>query len=408
MHIVLLHQYHHNPDCPAMCRHYDFTARWARNHRVTIIGSDAWESKRITTDYPWVPEGVDLVSVRVPYDNQMSTRRRLVAFASYARKAYAAAMALKDVDVVVGTSTPLSVAWAARRVARKLGVPFVFEVRDLWPDFPIEMGAISNPLAQKWLRGKESELYRSADHVVTLSPDMSDHVLSKGALERQVSTILQGSDVERAGLARESDVAGRLRNEFDLGDARVLLYAGAFGRANDIPTLLAAARQMIDHTDVVFAFVGHGYYTDLIASEARRLPNVRLVAPVPRHAVFDWFATASLALVSFVDVPSVAASSPSKLFDAMATGCPVVVTNPGWTKELVEKDGCGWYTPAGDPDQMASALQNILDDQDLLERAGENAVRVARERFDRNSLADTFENILLETVSQHSARLQAS
>jgi glycosyltransferase involved in cell wall biosynthesis len=138
------------------------------------------------------------------------------------------------------------------------------------------------------------------------------------------------------------------------------------------------------------------------------LPNVRLVAPVPRHAVFEWFSTASLSLVSFVDVPSVAASSPSKLFDAMATACPVLVTNPGWTRQLVEENGCGWYTPAGDPDRMASALKDILDDHDMLERAGENAVRVARVRFDRNSLADTFENILLETVSRHSARLQPS
>jgi glycosyltransferase involved in cell wall biosynthesis len=406
MHIVLLHQYHHNPDCPAMCRHYDFAARWAQRHDVTIIGSDAWLSKRITNDYPWTPAGVRLKSLSVPYDNRMSARQRLLAFATFATKARSSAASIHDADVIIGTSTPLTVGWAAQRAAAKLDVPFVFEVRDLWPDFPIEAGAIRSRRLQRWLRRKERDLYGGADHVVTLSPDMTAHVLGRGGEPHRVSTILQGSDVRLARKARESEAGLRLRDRHGMDEGRVILYAGAFGRANAIPTLLEAARLLEPQDELTFVFVGHGYHTGTIESAARSTGNIRLIAPVPRHAIFDWFAAADLSIASFVGLPSVAASSPSKLFDSLATGCPVIVTNPGWTKSLVEEHQCGWYSPAEDAEALAATITRVLEDHEGLERARRSAVQLAHEQFDRHRLADDFESILVEVVDRDSRRLQ--
>lgn len=391
-----------------MCRHYDFAERWAERHRVTIIGSDAWEAKRITYDYPWVPDGVDLRSLHVPYDNSMSSRERLWAFASFARKARAAASAIRDADVVIGTSTPLSVGWAADRAAARLGVPFVFEIRDLWPDFPIEMGAIGSAQLRRWLLRREGDLYRAADHVVTLSPDMSTHVRNRGIDGSRVSTVLQGSDIRRASAARNEPATAELRRRHQLGDARIVLYAGAFGRANAIPTLLAAAQSLQSLSNILFVFVGHGYHTGTIERQARNSSNIRLLPPVPRHAIFDWFALASLSVVGFVDVPSVAASSPSKLFDSLAAGCPVIVTNPGWTKELVEENRCGWYTPAEDADSLSDLIAQLLRDPAGLQGVGRNGQRLAQQQFDRVQLADRFEDILAETVDRHTRRLQSN
>ncbi|MDX1740429.1 MAG: glycosyltransferase family 4 protein, partial [Rhodothermales bacterium] len=290
--------------------------------------------------------------------------------------------------------------------ARRLGVPFVFEVRDLWPDFPIEMGAIRSKRIQTWLRDREASLYGTADHIVTLSPDMTSHVMSRGGSSHRVSTVLQGSDVGRAMKARESGVRSRIRSEHRLDRSHVILYAGAFGRANAIPHLLQAARSLRASREFVFVFVGHGYHTGTIETAARQSDNIRIIPPVPRHAIFDWFAAADLSIASFVNVPSVAASSPSKLFDSLAAGCPVVVTNTGWTKRLVEEHGCGWYSPAEKPDALAATISRIFDDPDTIRRAGKAGMQLARERFDRIQLADDLESILVDVVDRHSSRLQ--
>lgn len=396
MHIAVFSQYHTNPDCPATSRHYALLAYIARTHRVTLISTAAWAGQRLSREFAWVPPGVELRTVHVPYTNRMGRARRALAFAHYAAGAVREGLRMDRPDVIWGISTPLTAAWAAARVARWRRVPWVFEVQDLWPSFPIAMGAVPTIWAQKRLFGLERQLYHSATHIVPLSPDMSRYVEAVGVPAAKITTILNGTDLELAARATPATVAA-LRREHGLAGKRVVLYAGTFGRANDIPSLIAAAELLAARQpEVVWVFLGHGFQEPLLQAAAARCPAIRLVGGQPRHAVFSWFALAQVSVVSFLGLPVLDANSPAKLYDSLAVGTPVIVTNEGWTKTLVEQHGCGWFVPAGQPQQLAEQLAGLLSERGrtVLPRAGDQGKALANGAFDRQELAQRMQNIL--------------
>jgi hypothetical protein len=151
MHIAVFSQYHTNPDCPATSRHYTLLAHIAKTHRVTLLTTPAWKSQRLTREFSWVPPGVKIREADVPYENRMGPARRALAFAQYAAWAVRDGLRIEKPDVIWGISTPLTAAWAAAQVARWRRVPWVFEVQDLWPAFPIAMGAVPTALARQQL-----------------------------------------------------------------------------------------------------------------------------------------------------------------------------------------------------------------------------------------------------------------
>ncbi|MBD2724481.1 glycosyltransferase family 4 protein [Hymenobacter armeniacus] len=395
MHIAVFSQYHTSPDCPATSRHYTLLAHMAKMHRVTLLTTPAWRSQQLTHEFPWVPLGVEIREANVPYENKMGPARRALAFAQYAAWAVREGLKIDRPDVIWGISTPLTAAWAAAQVARWRRVPWVFEVQDLWPSFPIAMGAVPTALARQQLYRLEKALYQSARAVLPLSPDMTRYVTDLGIAPKKVTTVLNGTDLALAARATPAAVA-RLRQEQGLTGKQVILYAGTFGRANDMPTLVAAAEAMAaEGRDVVWLFLGHGFYEPLIAAAAARWPeHIRLVGGLPRHEVFGWFALADVSVVSFLNLPVLDANSPAKLYDSLAVGTPVIVTNRGWTKKLVERHACGWYVPAGDALALAAKLRELLAQPSALLHAGEQGRRLAIESFDRMQLATTVQQVL--------------
>ncbi len=395
MHVAVFSQYHTNPDCAATSRHYTLLAHLAKTHRVTLLTTPAWESQRMTQEFAWMPEGVELRQTNVRYDNRMGPARRALAFAQYAAWAVREGLRIDKPDVIWGISTPLTAAWAAARCARVRRVPWVFEVQDLWPSFPVAMGAVPTALARQQLFALEKRLYQSARHIVPLSPDMTRYVTGLGIAPEKVTTVLNGTDLALAARATPAAVAA-LRRAEGLEGQRLVLYAGTFGRANDIATLVAAAETLVAaEAAVTWLFLGDGHHRPLVAAAAARWPGrIRLVGGQPRHAVFTWFALAEVSVVSFLNLPVLDANSPAKLYDSLAVGTPVVVTNRGWTKALVEREGCGWYAPAGDAPALAERLRGLLAQPEASRAAGQRGRELAARKFDRNGLAATMQRIL--------------
>ncbi|RZK32431.1 MAG: glycosyltransferase, partial [Hymenobacter sp.] len=237
--------------------------------------------------------------------------------------------------------------------------------------------------------------------VVPLSPDMSRYVTALGIPAGKVTTLLNGTDLDLAARATPAAVAA-LRHAQSLEGQKVVLYAGTFGRANDMPTVVAAAEALVAADPAVtWLFLGHGYYAPLVAAAAARWPGrIRLVGGQPRHAVFSWFALADVAVVSFLGLPVLDANSPAKLYDALAVGTPVVVTNQGWTKALVEQHGCGWYAPAGDAAALVARLRAVLADPISLAAAGTRGQALAQAKFDRIELAEQMQEILEQAAKR--------
>ena len=395
MHVAVFSQYHTNPDCPATSRHYTLLAHLAKTHRVTLLTTPAWKSQRLTHEFAWVPEGVEIREAAIPYENKMGPARRALAFAQYAVWAGREGRRIDKPDVIWGISTPLTAAWAAAQVARWRRVPWVFEVQDLWPAFPVAMGAVPTALVRQQLYHLEKRLYQSARHILPLSPDMARYVTDLGIPAAKVTTVLNGTDLELAACATPEAVE-KLRQVHGLTGKRVILYAGTFGRANDIPTLVAAAEAMAaEDLNTVWFFLGHGFFEPLAAAAAARWPGrIRLVGGQARHEVFAWFALADVSVVSFLGLPVLDTNSPAKLYDSLAVGTPVVVTNVGWTKKLVEQHACGWYVPAGAAPALAAQLRALLGNPALLAAAGANGRALAAREFDRQQLAARVQELL--------------
>lgn len=397
MHIAVFYQHYNNPDCPSTARFYSFFRRWVPRHQISLIASSAHRLRRLTHAFEWVPPGVDLHQLDVPYENAMDARSRLWAFAHYAARAFFVGLRIPRPDIIVGISTPLTAALAAAAVARLRGVPWVFVVQDLWPDFPIQMGAVPQPWLRRMLYALERRLYRSATHVIAFSPDMAAHIQGKDVPPEHLTMQFNGTDFDLIDACTDADVTA-LREAWDLEDKRVVLYAGTFGRANDIQTLLRTAARLRHRDDVRLVFVGDGFHAPEVREMATHVPTVVAVPPQPRHQAFAWFKLANVSLVSFLDLPVLAANSPAKFFDSLGTGTPVIVTNPGWTKEFVETHECGWYVPASDPGALADRLESVLSDPARLAAAGRRGAEVARQQFDREGLAQRTVHILTEAA----------
>ena len=404
MRIAVFFQYYHTPDCPTAARPYALVKRLARDHDVTVITTRAWEPKRAAERFPWAPPGVRLVRFDVPYRNAMSARERLAAFGRYAAQAVAHGLRMPRPDVILGSSTPLTTAAAAATVAQARGVPWIFEVRDLWPDFPVQMGALPRGV-RSLLYGLEFALYRSAAHVVALSADMALHVRS-GAPTAPVTTLEYGADMGLVD-AIDDDTRRGLRTRFDLDRPHLVLYAGTFGRANAIPTLLDAAQRLADRDDVLVAFAGDGHHAGRVARAAERHAHLRRLPPLPYPEALALFRLADVSLVPFRDRPILATNSPAKFFDSLAVGTPVVVTNPGWTRRAVEAHGCGWAVPPEDPAALAGCLRRVLDAPGDRRSAGERGEALARARFARAGHMDRYA-ALVERVGHGENRASAT
>ena len=380
MHIAVFVQHYHTPDCPTAGRPHALVCALAAHHDVTLITANMGRKRRITNSYRWVPPGVTHHEVPVPYQNEMNAAQRLVSFGRYAAQAALRGLAAGPPDIVLASSTPLTVPVVGALVARRYGVPWVFEVRDLWPDFPIQMGAVPAAGAQRALYALERYLYRDARHVVALSPDMARHVRRRSGHNR-VSMNPYGTDLSllRRAPTREAEALCPLQD-----GQRLVLYAGSFGRANALPTLLDAARRLRDRLDIVWAFVGSGYYQPDIEAAAQRLPNVRMLPPQPYSRTLALFKHATLSITSFVDRHVLRTNAPSKLMDSLAAGTPVIVTNPGWTKELVTSGRCGWYVPPENPEGLAACICQYMEQPSYVRaRWSRNAIHLAHSRFDR-------------------------
>jgi len=399
-HLLILYQHYRSPDCPANARVRSLLRTLRPHAEITLITSDAWRKSRQTDHFSWFPNGIDAIEVSVPYANRMTTPQRIWSYSSFALQALWHGVRHTDPDLVYGISTPLSTAGTAALVARQHGVPWIFELHDLWPSFPIQMGAVPFEWLQLALYRWERALYESAVQIVTMSPDMTAHVENTGPSADRVTTVLPGSEPEFLN-SPSAPAPDHLRRKHELPDTPLVLYAGTFGRANDIPSLINAARRCAD-ASFSFVFVGRGFYEPHLRRLADRQPSVHLISPQPQHHMGSWYDLADLSLVPFLDRPVLAANSPAKFFDSLTMGTPVLVTNPGWTRTFVETHGCGWYIPPSQPSALAQKLRALMAAPSELHHAGAQGQEVARSHFNRSHRYTQISSMVQRVLSSKS------
>ena len=402
MKIIYLHQYFNTPEMSGGTRSYEMARRMvAVGHEVHMLTSiresihrhDGW----FTTD----EVGIQVHWYPVPYSNHMSYAQRIGAFLSFARAAHTKAVELEG-DIVFATSTPLTIALPAVPAARKKKVPMVFEVRDLWPEMPIAMGALNNPLLRYAGHKLEHWAYKNAAAVVALSPGMKAGVVATGYPAENVAVIPNSSDNREFAFDADSGAKFRAERQW-LENKPLLVYAGTFGKVNGVGYMveLASALQA-RNSDVRILLVGDGTERDSVKQAAEKAgvyqSNLYIEDPLPKKAIPALLSAATVASNLVIDLPQARANSANKFFDTLASGKPILLNHGGWMHDLVTANGCGlpmWQKSVG---KVAEILDTKIHDEAWLCKAGQASRKLAQECFDRDLLAAQLMAVLQAAV----------
>ena len=403
--IVYLHQYFKTRHEAGGTRSFEMARRLvAKGHTVHMItsvrhadfSSSGWQQS--------TESGIRVHAVPVPYSNTMSYRRRTVAFFRFALLAARRTAQLKP-DVVFATSTPLTIAIPA--IVAKLWhrVPMVFEVRDLWPELPIAVGALKNPIAQALARALEWLAYKSSAHIVALSPGMAQGVEKRGIPADKITVIPNCCDVE---LFDVPPSAGRHIRDRIPGLAEgdpLVVYTGTFGLINGVSYLVDVAAAMRSRDpDVRFLLVGAGAEWNKVVARAQALgllgQTVWIWRPIPKAEMPSLLAAATVATSLVVPLPELFHNSANKFFDALAAGKPVAINYGGWQADLLQSTGAGVVLPWNDPRRAADILSSLVRDREQLQQAGLAARELAHTQFHRDAMAQRFEEVLRRAVNR--------
>jgi len=401
MKILYLHQYFNTPDMSGGTRSYEMARRLvAMGHEVHIVTSNRNEGSGKKDWYEELIDGIHVHWLPVPYSNRMSYSERVKAFFAFALKAYGKAVFIGG-DVVFATSTPLTIAIPGVRAAKKLKVPMVFEVRDLWPEVPIAIGALKNPLLIAAAKRLESFAYKNSARVIALSPGMADGVTKTGYPAGRVDIISNSSDLDLFKPDAEKAKGFRAACP-ELGSGPIVLYPGTLGLINGVSYFPKMAAAVLPHRpDIRFVVLGDGMEWDLVQNEARRLGvlnrNFFLYRQVPKKQVVAAFAAASVVTSFVIDIKELWANSANKFFDALASGTAVAINYGGWQEDLLMEFQAG-VALSPDPLLGAAVLVDFFSDADRIRVAGINARRLAEECFSRDVLAARLERVLRESV----------
>lgn len=383
-------------------RSYEFARRLvSRGHEVHVITS--WrDGSKGNGWFETMEEGIHVHWLPVAYSNHMSFPRRIVSFFKFAFGSARKAVSIKA-DLIFATSTPLTIALPAAWAKLRLGIPIVFEVRDLWPELPIAMGSLRNPILRTAARLLEFLAYHNSKAVIALSPGMKDGVIKRDYPQKQIAVIPNCSD--NAVFDVDYSLGRAFRNERPwLGDSPILLYAGTFGKINGVSYLidLALSLKIID-SNIKILLIGRGAEFELVLERAKKLGvfdnNVFMEYQMSKSEIVSALSAATVASTLFLDVPEMRANSANKFFDCLASGTPVFLNYGGWMNDLIIRRGCGMSGWGLTLSEVAVHLDDKINDETWLREAGAASKKLAYEKFDRDILADKFAQILEAAVS---------
>lgn len=396
MHILLIHQAFASFDEAGGTRHYEIAHYFVRHgHQVTIITSPVsyLTGKTRSSRMYWVeketPEpGITLLRAYTYSALHRSFFHRLLSFFSFMFSSFFIGLGVKNVDVVWGTSPPIFQGCTAWLLARLKRVPFLFEVRDLWPEFAIAVGVLKNKFLIRLSFWLESFLYRHSDKVVVNSPGFIPLVQARGA--KNVALIPNG--VDPAMFDPTSDgKAFRLAN--DLGQNFIVLYAGAHGISNDLEVVLSAAIITLANAEIKYLFVGDGKEKAHLEEFAKKneLTNILFLPAVAKNKMKEVLASADVCLAILKPLEMYKTTYPNKVFDYLAAGRPIVLAIDGVIREVVEAANAGVFVQPGNAKEMADAIIKLSEDRKAARQLGLNGREYVIRHFDRQLLADRFE-----------------
>ncbi len=411
MHILLIHQVFVRPEDPGGTRHFDFARHFVDNgHQVTVLAG----TRSYLTGQPLPAArresplpGMEIIRCGVAGGTRRGFAWRTLGYFSFMLSSFWAGLTTSGVDVLWGTSPPIFQGWTAWLLARLKRKGWVLEVRDLWPEFAVQVGALKNRTLialSEWL---ERFLYRRSDAIVVNSPGFVDHVRSVGIGEKEIHVIPNGVDLNLSSRSTQSgdgsdptaieEGDSLLRDVHGLAGKFIALYAGAHGMANDLSQVLDAAAWLLEDPRIAIVLVGDGPEKQSLQQRAQReqLNNLMFLPPLDKASINTLLAEADCGIAVLKAIPMFTTTYPNKVFDYMAAGIPVVAAIDGAIRQVIEDGKAGIYVTPGAGSEIGKAIQRFADDPQATQQMGQNGRRYVEMYFDRSLHASKMQEVLL-------------
>lgn len=401
MRVIYYHQHFSTRDGSTGTRSYEMALRQIeRGHSVTMVcgsyagGQTGLKGEFVNGMRRGTVDGIDVIELYLPYSNRDSFLKRTLTFFRFAIRSTMLAFR-EPYDVLFATSTPLTAGIPGILASVLARRKFVFEVRDLWPELPREMGVITNPVILALMSALEWASYHSAKACVGLSPGIVEGIKRRGIPAQRTHMVPNGCDLSLFG-----DEGGEpWRPDGVRGTDLMAVFTGTHGIANGLDAVLNVAQTLKQRgrNDIKLVFIGDGKLKPGLVERAalEGLNNCIFHPPVPKIRLSGLMRSADVGLMILANVPAFYyGTSPNKFFDYIASGIPVLNNYPGWVADMITKSNCGIAVPPENPGAFADALEKIADDRSMKAIMGANGRRLAIDEFDRLKLADRLVDVL--------------
>ena len=408
MRITFLCQYFPPEMGAPSARTFEHARRWAElGHEVTVVtGFPNHPTGIIRPEYrgQWVKreqvEGIDLLRTWVYCAaNKGFFRRVLNFFSFFFSSLILGALMTRKPDVVIGTSPQFFCAVSAYLLSRIKRVPFVFEVRDIWPQSAVEMGVLKNRWLIRALEAIEMHLYRRAMLIVPVAESTRDHLLAKGIAPEKIKIITNGIDA--AYLASPSVSPEEVRRQFRLEDKFVVSYIGTHGMAHALQVVLSTAKRFDKESKVHFLFIGEGAEKESLKqlAESLSLDNLSFLDEQPRERLLGFYRASDVSLVPLRRLEIFRKVLPSKLFELMGVGCPIICSVEGEAARLVAAAEAGLCIEPENEDALFAAINRLRAEPELRKQMSVNGQQFVKANYLRSVLAEKYLAVVGDRLS---------
>jgi glycosyltransferase involved in cell wall biosynthesis len=409
MHILVVHQYFLGKDDAGGSRWNQFSKYWSQaGHKITVVAGTVhyatgkklpqYKGNFIFTEYD--SERIVVKRCYVSESYNKSRFGRALGYASFALSSTIAGFLVEKPDILICTSPPLSVGLTGAILSKFRRIPLVFEVRDLWPEGPVDLGAISNKWIIKSLYWLQRLSYGSAKWINVLTPAFEKFLINvNGVSAGKISVISNGADLD---IIKPGERNNWVREKHALGNKFIVTYVGAHGAANALTQLVNAAKILKDKDpEVQLMLVGAGMQKPRLVKEAKEsgLTNITFVDPVPKAQIGDYINASDLCTAVLKKIEQFKYVYPNKLFDYMSAAKPVVIGVDGVARQLVEEACAGVFVEPENPQLFVEGVLKLKADSSLAHQMGQNGLMYVHKHFDREKLAERYLDILEKLVS---------
>ena len=392
MKVLILHQHFKSPATGGAIRSY-YLAKALVDRGIEVVVITGSNEKKYRNE---VLEGIEVHHLPIAYENAFGFLKRSISFLIYAWKSVVLAKKIQGITVCYAISTPLTVGLAAMRLKRKMNLPYLFEVGDLWPDAPVQMGFIKNHFFASFLYQLEKSIYRNADSIVALSSSIKE-VIEEKVDRKKVHVIPNFADCDF--YKPEARVLA-LDEKYSVKGKLVVSYIGAIGVANGLDYFIECANTARKaELPIHFILCGEGAMLAHLKSSAQKLKlkNISFTGFVDRNSVKEIMNITDAAFVCYKNVAILETGSPNKYFDALASGKLIITNFGGWIKEEIEKRQCGISVNPMHPTDFVKKICPFIQDRKKLMEFQQNSRRLAEEKYNRRKLSGQFADIFMKS-----------